>query len=133
MAKKSKKMVLEAIMELKDDIPEKILYEDYDDILKSITFSVLSINKDYPKIETQIVAPYLSSGKIIIAFYIDEDFAKEHLYFDRMFAPEKYLGFYLSRVARRLKKSNKRLAKYFYKPGMFSYRFIDLTRTGYVI
>lgn len=126
MAKTRKKIVLEVCMELKDDIPEKILCKDYDKILKNITDSVLSINKDYPEMEIQIVKPYLSAGKIFIAMRINNDFAKENLYFNGKFAPERYLGFYLSRVSRRLKKSDKRLAKYFFKPGMFSYKFKEV-------
>lgn len=125
MAKNRKKIVLEACMELKDNIPVKILYKDYDKIFRSIVDSVLSINKDYPEIEIHIVKPYLldNVGKIFVAICIDKDFAKENLYFNGKFAPERYLGFYLSRVSRRLKKSNKRLAKYFFKPGMFTYAY----------
>ena len=123
MKKNKKKIVLEACMELKDNIPEKMLCKDYDKIFKSIIDSVLSINKDYPEMDIQIVKPYLSVGKIFIAICIDEDFAKENLYSNEKFAPERYLGFYLSRVSRRLKKSNKRLAKYFFKPGMFTYAY----------
>ena len=124
MAKIKKKIVLEVCMTFKDDIPEKILYKDYDKILRSITDSVLSVSKDYPDIEVQIVKPYLTVGKIFMAIRVDKDFAKENLYFNGKFAPESYLGFYLSRVSRRLKKSNKRLAKHFFKPGMFTYKYL---------
>lgn len=126
MVKNKKKIVLEVGMEMKGDIPEKILCKDYDKIFKSIIDSVSSINKDYPEIEFPIIKPYLSVGKIFIAICINKDFAKENLYFNGKFAPERYLGFYLSRVSRRLKKSDKRLAKHFFKPGMFTYKFKEV-------
>ena len=59
---------------------------------------------------------------LYIELEIEESFAKKNMFFNRRFAPEKYLGFYLSRIARKLKKSDRYFAKTL-GASVFSYTF----------
>lgn len=63
-----------------------------------------------------------SEQKIFVFLRVSRDFAEDHLKYGDYWAPEKYLGYYLSRVARRIRKSNRFLADYF-KDGMFNYHY----------
>lgn len=59
---------------------------------------------------------------LYIVFGIEESFAKKNMFYNRRFAPEKYLGYYLSRIARKLKKSDRYFAKTL-GPSVFQYYF----------
>ena len=61
-----------------------------------------------------------ATGCVYIVLEIDPEFARKNLYFNRKFAPEKYLGFYMSRVARKLRKKYRYFATR-YQYGMFTY------------
>ena len=95
-------------------------------IFNAMRESFIKLEDDYvPGIEVEIdhckVLPdeYVCSGVI----YVTKKFAKDHLYFNRKFSPEKYLGFYLSRLARNLRKKDKYFATKFNHGGMFTYEF----------
>ena len=67
---------------------------------------------------------FSSSHRIIyVSLYVSQSFFEERLTYGDWWAPEKYLGYYLSRIARRIRKSDRFFEKYF-KDGMFSYRYI---------
>lgn len=86
---------------------------------------IRGIHKDYPGIVVDYVHSAVNvSDTIECCLLIDRKFARENLYFNGVFDPGRYMSFYLSRVARRLKKSNKWLARYFYTPGMFDYEYL---------
>lgn len=64
-----------------------------------------------------------SDQKVYVFLRVSRDFAKKNLKYGDYWAPEKYLSRYLSRVARRIRKSNPFLASYF-KDGVFNYHYI---------
>lgn len=90
---------------------------------------IIGIEDDYPELHLiDVTAAFTISDDIDCTFRIDPKFAKEHMYFDGKFAPERYMGAYLSRVARRLFRMHdqKWIARYFWDPGMFKYKYIVL-------
>ena len=66
------------------------------------------LTKDYPD-DIIVDAWYFSATRSVIYVFL--------------WAPEKYLGRYLSRVARRIRNSDRHFEKYF-KDGMFKYSYI---------
>lgn len=94
-------------------------------VFNAMRESFIKLERDYiSDIEVEIYHwnalpdEYVCTGVI----YVTKKFAKDHLYFNRKFAPEKYLGFYLSRLARTLRKKDKYFATKF-NYGMFTYEF----------
>lgn len=93
-------------------------------IFNAMRESFIKLEYDYiPDIETEIRSPLISNYAYIGTIYVTKKFARDHLYFNRKFAPEKYLGFYLSRLARNLHKKDKYFATKFNYGGMFTYEF----------
>lgn len=95
-------------------------------VFNAMRESFIKLEHDYiPDIEVEIYHSnalpdgYVCTGVI----YVTKKFAKDHLYFNRKFSPEKYLGFYLSRLARNLCKKDKYFATKFNHGGMFTYEF----------
>jgi hypothetical protein len=95
-------------------------------IFNAMRESFIKLEHDYiPDIEVEIhhcsTLPdgYACTG----AIYVTKEFARDHLFFNRKFSPEKYLGFYLSRLARNLRKKDKYFATKFNYGGMFTYEF----------
>lgn len=95
-------------------------------ISKRVKNIILSIEDDYPEIHVNNMSiAFRVSDTIDCEFTIDPKFAKENMYHDGKFNPERYMGSYLSRVARRMLKMSdqKWLARYFWEPGMFDYEY----------
>ena len=95
-------------------------------IFNAMRESFVKLEHDYvPDIEVEIHhCNALSDGYVCTGvIYVTKKFTKDHLYFNRKFAPEKYLGFYLSRLARNLRKKDKYFATKFNHGGMFTYDF----------
>ena len=82
------------------------------------------LTKDYPD-DIIVDAWYFSATRSVIYVFlsVSRDFAKKNLKYGDYWAPEKYLGRYLSRVARRIRNSDRHFEKYF-KDGMFKYSYI---------
>ena len=92
-------------------------------IFNAMRESFLKLEHDYiPDIEVEIYS-MLKEGSCSGTIYVTKKFALEHLCFDGKYSPEKYLGFYLSRLARNLRKKDKYFATTFDCGGMFTYRF----------
>ena len=94
------------------------------DNLAIIDKALADLEKDYPQ-DIMVDTWFFSrSGRVLYVFLsVSRDFAKEHLKCGDYWAPEKYLGYYLSRVARRLRNSDRYFEKCF-KDGMFTYKYI---------
>ncbi len=95
-------------------------------IFNAMRESFVKLEHDYiPDIETEIHHGifYINHNMCTGVIYVTKKFAKDHLYFNRKFSPEKYLGFYLSRLARNLRKKDKYFATKFNCGGMFTYEF----------
>ena len=123
MAKKNKPIEVFVCMTLKKPLPKKLLPFGFM-LGREACKAVASIEDDYPEIKVADVSHSLTyTGNVDVCFFIDSEFAKKNMYYDGHFAPEKYIGFYLSRVARRLRKDYPGVAKYYWEPGMFDYEF----------
>lgn len=95
-------------------------------VFNALFKSFVKLERDYiPDIETELYhfGVLFDEFRCSGAIHITKKFAKDHLYFNRKFSPEKYLGFYLSRVARNLRKTDKYFATKFSSGGMFTYEF----------
>ena len=95
-------------------------------INKRVKNIILSIEDDYPEIHVNNMSiAFRVSDTIDCEFTIDPKFAKKNMYYNGKFNPERYMGAYLSRVARRMLKMSdqKWLARYFWEPGMFAYEY----------
>ena len=94
-------------------------------LIPYIDKALADLAKDYP--DDIIVDGWLFSatrvGLLYVFLSVSRDFAKKNLKYGDYWAPEKYLGRYLSRVARRIRKSDPSFAKSF-KDGMFKHHYI---------
>ena len=123
MKKKGRSIQLFCKMTLKKEFPDKLKFSA-NCLNSNIRNIIYGIEDDYPEIKVYKVTSVLQiSDTIDICLDIDLDFAKKNMYFDGKFDPERYLGFYFSRVARRLRKKFPALTKYYWEPGMFAYEF----------
>lgn len=92
-------------------------------IFNAMRESFLNLERDYmPNIEVEIYNVF-KEDSCFGTIYVTKKFAEDHLYFNREFSPEKYLGFYLSRLARNLRKKDRYFATKFNCGGMFTYEF----------
>lgn len=92
-------------------------------------YAIYSIQDDYPEIVVDDITVAFGVSKTIdIRLLIDRDFAAKHMSINGCFEPASFLGYYLSRVARKLKKTNKCLNRYYGNTGMFNYEFRVLGR-----
>ena len=93
-------------------------------IFNAVRESFVKLEHDYmPNIETEMIHGMFDNYVFTGTIYVTKKFAKKNLYFNRKFSPEKYLGFYLSRLARNLRKKDKYFATKFNHGGMFTYEF----------
>ena len=110
---KKEDCVHKAMMEALDDLEDT--YREYIRVTPS---GLVFVNN--PK--NSIFVSDSKYGFIALHIQVEQSFAREHLYFNKKFAPEKYLGFYMSRVARKLCKKYKYFSTVF-RTGMFTYEF----------
>lgn len=118
MAKKTKEnYVVRVIMECKKEItPAKFLIFD-----REIHNAMNELQITYEGSISVYDGPKSSvDGCVYMILEIDPAFAKKNLYFNRKFAPDKYLGFYMSRAARKLRKKYRYFETHF-NYGMFNY------------
>lgn len=118
MAKNNKDYVVRIIMECKKEItPKKFLVFN-----NEVHAAMDELQDAYEGKITVYDGPDTSiNGGVYIMLDIDPEFAKKNLYFNRKFAPDKYLGFYMSRIARKLRKKYKYFEMRF-DYGMFTYK-----------
>lgn len=118
MTKKNKDYVVRIIMECKKEItPKKFLVFN-----NEVHAAMDELQDVYEGKITVYDGPDASiTGRVYIMLEIDPEFAKKNLYFNRRFAPDKYLGFYMSRIARKLRKKYKYFETRF-DYGMFTYK-----------
>lgn len=87
--------------------------------------ALADLAKDYP--DDIIIDGWFFSpnrlGLLYVTLSVSRDFVRENLGYGDWWAPEKYLGYYLSRIARRIRKSDPSFAKRF-KDGMFKHHYI---------
>lgn len=92
-------------------------------------YAILSIQDDYPEIVVDdVTVAFGVSDTIDIKLLVDRDFAAKYMSINGCFEPASFLGYYLSRVARKLKKTSKCLNRYYGNTGMFDYKFRVLGR-----
>jgi hypothetical protein len=118
MAKKTKEnYVVRVVMKCKKEITPKKFLVFNDEVHKVMD----ELQDAYEGKITVYDGPNASvTGYVYVMLEIDPEFAKKNLYFNRKFAPDKYLGFYMSRVARKLRKKYRYFETHF-DYGMFKY------------
>lgn len=79
-------------------------------------------DKYTPGMCTDVCGYYPEFNEISVTLYVKKSFAMKHFRYDNQWAPEKYLGYYLSRVARKLRKADEYFERRF-DTGMFEYEF----------
>lgn len=86
--------------------------------------ALADLAKDYPE-DIVVKGWFFSATRQVLYVFLNvsRDFAKKNLKYGDYWAPEKYLGRYLSRIARRIRNSDRHFEKYF-KDGMFKYSYI---------
>ena len=97
---------------------------DVDPMAPYINKALADLTKDYPK-DIVVTGWFFSATRQVVYVFlrVSRSFAKKNLKYGDYWAPEKYLGRYLSRVARRIRNSDQHFEKYF-KDGMFKYHYI---------
>lgn len=122
--KKSEVFDVVVTMTLKKPISQSRYFPNRITMSKMACRAIHSIQDDYPEIVVDdVTVAFGVSDTIDIRLLIDRDFAFENMCINGYFEPDSFLGYYLSRVARKLKKTSKSLNRYYGSTGMFKYKF----------